>query len=338
VAVVSKMDDTIFVQIAAYRDPQLVPTLRDCIAKAAQPDRLTFGICWQRAPDDSLEEFASDSRIRVIDIPFTEGRGPCWARYRIQTELYRDEEFTLHLDSHHRFVSGWDVQLKTMLRGLQATGVSKPLITAYLPYFDPQNDPKGRDSSPYRIVFKEYTADGSLLVIPERIDTWRQLTAPVPAKFYSGHFAFTLGQFCRDVPHDPAYYFTGEEMNITVRAWTRGYDLFHPHVVLAYHEYARRDRRKHWDDDAGWIAIDATSKRRNRAFFKLCIGTESHGDVQFQEPFTVGSDRSVESYMAAAGVSYYNRRVYTGTHQLAIPTGSEATTKAKTRFVKWRKA
>ena len=40
--------DTIFVQIASYRDPQLLPTLRDCIAKATRPDLLRFGVCWQR--------------------------------------------------------------------------------------------------------------------------------------------------------------------------------------------------------------------------------------------------------------------------------------------------
>ena len=37
----------IFIQIASYRDPQLVPTIKDCIEKAKNPKNLvliTFGI------------------------------------------------------------------------------------------------------------------------------------------------------------------------------------------------------------------------------------------------------------------------------------------------------
>ena len=39
--------NTIFVRIAAYRDAQLVPTLRDLLAAASDPDSLRFGICRQ---------------------------------------------------------------------------------------------------------------------------------------------------------------------------------------------------------------------------------------------------------------------------------------------------
>ena len=39
------MANTIFVQIAAYRDPELLPTIRDCLQKAKYPKLLSFGIC-----------------------------------------------------------------------------------------------------------------------------------------------------------------------------------------------------------------------------------------------------------------------------------------------------
>ena len=41
----------IFVQIAAYRDPELLPTIIDCVAKAKHKNDLTFGICWQKQPN-----------------------------------------------------------------------------------------------------------------------------------------------------------------------------------------------------------------------------------------------------------------------------------------------
>ena len=44
----------IFIQIASYRDPELVPTLRDCIANADNPSDLVFGICRQYDPNDGF--------------------------------------------------------------------------------------------------------------------------------------------------------------------------------------------------------------------------------------------------------------------------------------------
>ena len=46
----------IFVQIASYRDPELLPTIRDCIDKAKYPENLTFGICLQRDENESMGE------------------------------------------------------------------------------------------------------------------------------------------------------------------------------------------------------------------------------------------------------------------------------------------
>src|SRR5271155_5114869 len=100
---------TIFISIASYRDSQLGPTVHDCIAKADHPEELRFGICWQHAPDESLP-FGDDARFRVIDVDHMSSRGVCWARSEI-TRLVDDEDWYLQLDSHHRFVPGWDTEL-----------------------------------------------------------------------------------------------------------------------------------------------------------------------------------------------------------------------------------
>jgi hypothetical protein len=102
----------IFVQIAAYRDPELLPTIRDCLAKAEFPDDLRFGICWQTDVSDSaLSPFLDHRHFRIQRVRWNESKGLCWARSEIQN-LYEGEEFTLQLDSHHRFAPGWDRQLR----------------------------------------------------------------------------------------------------------------------------------------------------------------------------------------------------------------------------------
>ncbi len=88
----------IFVRIAAYREFDLVPTLRELTALAADPDRLRICICWQHGPDESLEEFAGDPRVAVIDVPHMESKGMCWARALIQ-QRWDGEEFTLGTNS-----------------------------------------------------------------------------------------------------------------------------------------------------------------------------------------------------------------------------------------------
>ncbi len=37
---------------------------------------------------------------------------------------------------------------------------------------------------------------------------------------------------------------------MTVRAFTHGYDLFHPCETIVWHDYVRKDAVKHWDDHA----------------------------------------------------------------------------------------
>ena len=78
------MSSTIFVQIAAYRDPDLPATLHNLIQRAAQPERLRFGICLQLAADDpphwGTSAFPDHPQLEIIRFDAAESRGACWAR------------------------------------------------------------------------------------------------------------------------------------------------------------------------------------------------------------------------------------------------------------------
>ena len=47
--------ETIFVHLPAYREPELVPTIKDCLAQAKDPSRIIFGICRQFKPEDGFD-------------------------------------------------------------------------------------------------------------------------------------------------------------------------------------------------------------------------------------------------------------------------------------------
>ena len=79
--------------------------------------------------------------------------------------------------------------------------------------------------------FDRFTPEGIIFFLPATIPNHKNLSEPVPARFYSGHFTFADGIFSVEVQHDPTFYFHGEEITLAVRAFTHGYDLFHPHKI-----------------------------------------------------------------------------------------------------------
>jgi hypothetical protein len=295
---------TIFIQIASYRDPQLIPTLDDCISKAKYPENLRFGIAWQHSEDENIDKYKNDSRFRIIDIPYQESKGACWARNKIQ-QVYENETYTLQLDSHHRFIENWDEELIAMLEGLREKGHKKPLLTSYISSFDPENDPSARGKVPWKMNFDRFIPEGAIFFLPASIPNFENLNEPIPARFYSAHFCFTDGIFCKEVPHDPEYYFHGEEISIAVRAFTWGYDLFHPHKIIAWHEYTRKGRTKHWDDDKTWGKKNENCHKRNRKLFGM------DGEVQDIDfgIYGFGKERSLLDYEKYAGISFQKRAV-----------------------------
>lgn len=296
----------IFVQIASYRDPQLVPTIKSMLENAKKPKNLVIGVCRQYHPDDkfdSLEEYKNDKRFRVLDILYSESKGVCWARNQVQ-QLYKGEEYTLQIDSHMRFEKNWDDEFIKMVKQLQKKGYKKPLLTGYVSSFNPDNDPQERIRDPWRMAFDRFIPEGAVFFLPETIPNWNQMTEPVTARFYSAHFAFTLGEFCNEVQHDPEFYFHGEEISIAARAYTWGYDLFHPHKVLIWHEYTRKGRTKQWDDDKEWVRKNEHSHKKNRQLF----GMDGEEMIDMGK-YGFGKIRTLSDYEKYSGLLFSKRAV-----------------------------
>jgi glycosyltransferase involved in cell wall biosynthesis len=307
----------IFIQIASYRDPQLIPTIKDCIKNAKKPEKLVFSIAWQHSSEDvwdNLDEFKDDKRFRIVDINYSESKGACWARNQLQ-QNYNGEEYTLQLDSHHRFVENWDEELISMYKQLVKNGHKKPLLTGYVSSFDPDNDPGARTQQPWKMNFDRFIPEGAVFFLPATIDDYQERTEPIPARFYSAHFAFSTGKFVEEVPHDPEYYFHGEEISIAVRAYTHGYDLFHPHKVIVWHEYTRKGRKKQWDDDKQWVSKNVHCHSRNRKLFGMDGEVK---DIDFGI-YDFGTERTLEDYERYAGLSFKKRAIqqYTLDNNLA---------------------
>ncbi len=309
-------NDRIFIQIAAYRDPELVPTVLDCISKAKRPDNLRIAICWQYAEGDSIAQIAHLPQVKFIAVPYNESQGACWAR-TIACQLYDGEEFYLQIDSHHRFVEHWDDKMIAMLEGLESKGVKKPILTSYPPGYDPKNDPAGRASGVPQIDFQNFSDSCVFIVASSALPHQDKLDRPVRGRFYAGGFAFARGQFIVDVPYDSAYYFQGEEMALSFRVFSHGYDIYHPHLPLLWHQYGRPDVPKHWKDHVKseeerkviketWDKRNDASLRRLRHFFSF--NGYRYEDIEWGK-FGRGSERSLRDFEVFAGIDFRQKRI-----------------------------
>jgi hypothetical protein len=317
-----------FISIAAYRDPELAPTLRHCLQQARYPDALRFGICWQHAPEEAAPDAFDDTRVRVIDVPWQESRGACWARAAIMS-LWDNEAYFLQLDSHHRFADGWDARLLAMA---EQTSASKPVLTTYgSPYTpDAATLPAGE---PFRIEFDRFSEDGIPMFCPGVLPGWQERTRPARARFISAHMLFAPASFIEDVPYDPDLYFTGEEITLAIRAYTHGYDLFHPQQHILWHEFSRQYRVKHWDDHVhargirhAWHERDASSRARIRRLF----------DGADLGRFGLGTQRSQADYEAYAGLSLKHSAVQDATLRHEEPPNPPAPEGWATVAREWR--
>jgi hypothetical protein len=165
------------------------------------------------------------------------------------------------------------------------------------------------------MVFDRFIPEGAVFFLPETIPGWETIKKPVTARFYSAHFCFTLGQFSTEVQHNPEYYFHGEEISIAARAYTWGYDLFHPHIPVIYHEYTRKGRTKQWDDDRKWGEKNSRSHLLNRKLFGMDGETQEGHDG----PYGFGPNRTLRDYEIYSGLLFEKRAIQKYTQDKNYP-------------------
>ena len=304
------MKNTIFVQIASYRDPELIPTIKDLINKASRPDLLSFGICIQDTKEE-LERlrYLLPVNSKIKEVLWHNSKGLCWARSEIQ-KLYDNETWTLQLDSHHRFSQNWDKDLIDMW---YQTGSEKAILTTYTHAYDPINGIKFA-KNPYKMVANKFTESGTILFFPcEFSEEEMSKNKPIRARFVSGHFFFTKGLHCKEYSYDPNLYFAGDEISLSIRSFTLGYDLFHPNKNIVWHEYTREGRPKHWGDhvsgnvEIAWHERDKISKERLRKMLR-----EEHNESDITG-YDLGSSRTHRDYELYSGINFKEKKLHPDT-------------------------
>lgn len=103
--------DKIFINIASYRDPTLIDTIKDALQKSKNPDRLVFGLGLQYHDDEIPDlSFIPQNQLKIIKYDVDNRPGLVKIRYEI-SQLVTDENYFLMIDSHSEFCDDWDYKL-----------------------------------------------------------------------------------------------------------------------------------------------------------------------------------------------------------------------------------
>ncbi|SER20240.1 Glycosyltransferase (GlcNAc) [Rosenbergiella nectarea] len=317
-------DSTIFVNIASYRDPELCPTLHSLIRSANKPENLRIVICWQDDGDiqpfldaglvlitqsERLYQFSYGGvQLEVIAVDYLKSEGACWARYQVD-KCYQQESYLLQIDSHCRFITGWDSEMIAMLESLREQS-AKPVLSGYPPAYTPG---KNEDRQDYlsRLVFNGFSKEG----IVAQHSTQFTSETPIRSAYIAGGFIFADGHFVTHVPNDPAIFFIGEEFNRAMRAWTHGYDVWTPHRITLWHYYQRKNVPKVWDDHSNEAKekglIDTVWWQRNQASTLHVRRLLNADDTEtFAQPWGLGRQRSLQEFQYRIGIDLIGQRVH----------------------------
>ena len=317
---VADSGNSIFVGIASYVDVEVDRTLEFLFAQARDPTRVYVGLVLQEHKEKRdafpLSRWRSHSNVRLLEIDPEASHGAGWARSKIAT-LHRGEKYYLQLDSHHLFVSSWDVVCIELLTKLAAK-VPKPILTTYLTSFPestttvaelvhqlPWRMTAGYWMKPFRGILPK-----KIQYLPLPIQKHILMSSngePQPTSFFSAHFVFVHSTWLREVPYDPLVYFDGEEDSLAMRSYTNGYDMFYPTIHIGFHLYERKNSTKHWHDHPQLFKqMSVNSMLRLKAIIETRGGTS--GDQKKLGRYGLGAARSIVDYQHFAGIDY--QRMY----------------------------
>jgi len=247
-------DPTVYVAIASYRDWQCRYTVESIFGRAKFPERIRVAVVDQIAKGDDkcsapIKPCFEDQeqalckysdRIDVFQMDAKLAVGPVFARH-LGHRMYRGEYFAMQVDAHVTFVQGWD---QDIIGQWTAAGNEMAVLSTYLTDVQGSIDENGHSLRNTRPIMCNTDFEGGKNKYlrhksqPEGFPGI--LGSPQLEPYWAAGFSFSRGHFVTVVPYDQhlPMIFQGEEISITVRGWTQGYDFYAFERSVVFHMYA----------------------------------------------------------------------------------------------------
>lgn len=295
--------ETILVAIASYCDKELLNTVNSALIQAEYPERVHFAICYQSDDLTDYYELQKIDNCKIIHLKKDRARGSVFARYLCQ-RLIDDEKYIYQIDAHMRFVKHWDSLIINQLLSLHD---NKAILSAYPPAMTeemlhlPLND-KIFDKPADGIVmfakeFRTVPKDSYFIACTSKpIKKDNPLAYKKNAFIAAGNF-FTFSAAYKDVLFDINMYFYGDELPMSIRLYTHGWNVYNPGVNFVYHLYQKKKQ------EFPGLKSDTMDKENKRLQNLLGI----LNDDIIPPKFGLGKVRSVKDYEKTFGINFKNK-------------------------------
>lgn len=278
------MTARIFVNVAAYRDPDL-PNTVESLQDTAKGD-IRIGIVNQGSP-----RMGARTGVTEVHIHPEETRGAGWARY-IGYTLREGEPWIYQCDSHIRMLPEWD---ELLIADYEKIGQRHVVLSAY-----PANFKQNIDG--VQSIIRRAHFEGARLVGEAAVE--KTAGRPLLSRgLLSASHLFAPSFFVDEVPYDPFLMFGGEEDLLALRAWTCGWDIWHPTIHMQWHDYGRHGVPRLWTD---YPHLAAEMERRSSRRIAACQEDRLEG------VYALGGERERSAYEAAFGFDFKSRTVADG--------------------------
>lgn len=293
---------SIFISIASYRDQELPFTVKSLYDNADDPETLVFGIVSQDVSGRHPKfPYLSKDQLRQTNVHAKEAKGAGYAR-KLAMELYKGEDYFFQVDSHMRFAKGWDTKLLSMLKQAQKIQKSEKIILSQFPApyiilsdntdHMPKGDPDFWDEPSWTSVVNTWNG-----VWAGNREKMKDKTKPHYSHTVLAGLLFAPGYIVEEIPYDERISFMGEELCFAIRAYTRGWHIYAPHEMIAWHYYKREDRPKIWKDNTRlrmWSDIEMYSQRVQK---NVLTGKE-------KGIYGIGNKKKYEEYQEMIGIDF----------------------------------
>ena len=295
-------NEKILVEIASYRDPELLNTVHSALLQADYPDRISFSICYQDNNVDGYEQLKKIKNCKVKWLKEHETKGSCYARFLCQ-KMIDDEKYIYQIDSHMRFIKHWDTKL---IEQLLSFNDSKAIISFYPPNCTeemmslPLDDKIFDHPSFGGLMYASGFRDDSLFVeVKSEIINNDDPRAYKRSVFISAGNFFSFSDVHKEVFHDPEMYFYGDEVFMDINLFTHGWNVYNSGECYIYHQYNRKNQV--------FPKLNNVMKNEAKKFAKLF--NKNNQELNIKE-FALGTERTVSEFEKFSGIDFAKKIIY----------------------------
>lgn len=223
-----RLNNKVFLQISAWRDPFMLKTIESAYKNAYSPNDIVFGCVFQGYEEDDwmldgLHDISPNIKLIKLDAN-TAPLSLCKIRGEIGCSLMTDEAYYMQVDAHTKFNKYWDIFLKVEL-DFATKQWGDSIITAQSSNFHRWDDPfieNNQISLPDEETFKQIGAPvvGKLVT--------KSHSYQVREKFFNANCVFAYSDYVTRVPQPNNVLFQYEQPMMALRTFTGGYSMVSP--------------------------------------------------------------------------------------------------------------